>query len=96
MDTCKRGVAQSEEDELLEDEEEKEEDSAQATSGELVFPHSQELFLTLDPIASPNPNVSSWTMTLEKPLLIFVLISHSHNGIAEIVKNKLEKIVAAQ
>ncbi|XP_050818807.1 myb/SANT-like DNA-binding domain-containing protein 2 [Gopherus flavomarginatus] len=57
MDTCKGGVAWSEEDELLEDkeeEEEKEEDSAQAASGESVIPPSQELFLTLEPIAFPH------------------------------------------
>ncbi|EMP40081.1 hypothetical protein UY3_02657 [Chelonia mydas] len=56
VDTCKGGVARSEEDELLEDEEEEEEeeeDSAQVASGESVFPSSKELFLTLDPIASP-------------------------------------------
>ncbi|EMP26664.1 Zinc finger and SCAN domain-containing protein 29 [Chelonia mydas] len=50
VDTCKGGVARSEEDEFLEDEEE---DSAQAASGESVFPPSQELFLTLEPLASP-------------------------------------------
>ncbi|EMP41405.1 Eukaryotic translation initiation factor 4 gamma 3 [Chelonia mydas] len=48
--TCKGGVARSEEDEFLEDEE----DSAQAASMESVFPPSQELFLTLEPIASPH------------------------------------------
>ncbi|EMP29781.1 hypothetical protein UY3_13151 [Chelonia mydas] len=54
MDTCKGGVAaRSEDDEFLEDEEE-EEDSAQAASGESVFPPSQELDLTLDPISSPH------------------------------------------
>ncbi|EMP35296.1 Zinc finger and SCAN domain-containing protein 29 [Chelonia mydas] len=53
MDTCKGGVAWSKEDEFLEDEEEEEEDSAQAASGESVFSSSQELFLTLEPIASP-------------------------------------------
>ncbi|XP_077672415.1 uncharacterized protein LOC144264534 isoform X1 [Eretmochelys imbricata] len=52
VDTCKGGVAWSEEDEFLEDEEE-EEDSAQAASGESVFPPSQELFLMLKPVASP-------------------------------------------
>nr|XP_042716358.1 2-oxoglutarate and iron-dependent oxygenase JMJD4 isoform X2 [Chrysemys picta bellii] len=46
------GVARSEEEESLEDEEE--EDSAQAASGESVFPPSQELFLMLEPIASPH------------------------------------------
>ncbi|XP_074815933.1 uncharacterized protein LOC141991512 [Natator depressus] len=54
MDTCKRGVAWSEEDEFLEDEEEEEEDSTQAASRESVFPPSQELFLMLEPIASPH------------------------------------------
>ncbi|EMP37871.1 Zinc finger and SCAN domain-containing protein 29 [Chelonia mydas] len=56
VDTCKEGVAWSEEDEFLEDEEEdeEEEDSAQAASGESVSPPSQELFLTLEPIASPH------------------------------------------
>ncbi|EMP41909.1 hypothetical protein UY3_00833 [Chelonia mydas] len=54
VDTCKGGVAQREEDELLEDEEEEEEDSAQVASGESVSPPSQELFLTLEPIASPH------------------------------------------
>ncbi|EMP25450.1 Glutamate receptor, ionotropic kainate 1 [Chelonia mydas] len=57
VDTCKGGVAWSEEDEFLEDEEKEEEedddDSAQAASGESVFPPSQELFLMLEPIASP-------------------------------------------
>ncbi|XP_074986224.1 uncharacterized protein LOC142072635 [Caretta caretta] len=54
VDTCKGGVAWSKEDEILEDEEEEEEeDSAQVTSGESVFPPSQELFLTLEPIAFP-------------------------------------------
>ncbi|EMP29729.1 Zinc finger and SCAN domain-containing protein 29 [Chelonia mydas] len=50
VDTCKGGVARSEEDEFLEDEEEEEEeaDSAQGASGESDFPPSQELFLTLD------------------------------------------------
>nr|XP_048713787.1 uncharacterized protein LOC125639932 [Caretta caretta] len=38
---------------LLEDEEE-EEDSEYAASGESIFSPSQELFLTLDPIASPH------------------------------------------
>ncbi|CAM5111982.1 unnamed protein product [Natator depressus] len=53
MDICKGGIARSEEDEFLEDEEEEEEeDSVQAASGESVFPPSQELFLTLEPIAS--------------------------------------------
>ncbi|CAM4551310.1 unnamed protein product, partial [Lepidochelys olivacea] len=50
VDTSKWGVARSEEDEFLEDEEE---DSTQAASGESVFPPSQELFLMLEPIASP-------------------------------------------
>ncbi|EMP34451.1 hypothetical protein UY3_08279 [Chelonia mydas] len=54
MDTCKGGVARSEEDGFLEDEEEKEEDGTQAASGESVFPPSQELFLTLEPVASAN------------------------------------------
>ncbi|XP_048721435.2 uncharacterized protein LOC125643196 [Caretta caretta] len=54
MDTCKGGVARSEEDEFLEDEEEEDEDSAQAASGESIFPPSQELFLTLEPIVSPH------------------------------------------
>ncbi|XP_044852527.1 myb/SANT-like DNA-binding domain-containing protein 2 [Mauremys mutica] len=55
VDTCKWGVARSEEEETLEDEkEEEEEDSAQAASGESVSPPSQELILTLDPIASPH------------------------------------------
>ncbi|XP_043367882.1 uncharacterized protein LOC122459552 [Dermochelys coriacea] len=55
VDTCKGGVAQSKEDELLEDEvEEEEEDSAQVTSGESVFSSSQELLLTLEPTASPH------------------------------------------
>ncbi|EMP40852.1 Zinc finger and SCAN domain-containing protein 29 [Chelonia mydas] len=53
VDTCKGGVAWSEEDDFLEDEEE-EEDSAQVASGESVFPPSHELFLTLEPIASPD------------------------------------------
>ncbi|EMP27725.1 hypothetical protein UY3_15178 [Chelonia mydas] len=52
MDICKGGIARSEEDEFLEDEEEEEEeDSVQAASEESVFPPSQELFLTLEPIA---------------------------------------------
>ncbi|XP_074822120.1 uncharacterized protein LOC141995136 [Natator depressus] len=54
VDTCKGGVARSGEDEFLEDKEEEEEDSAQAASGESVSPPSQELFLTLEPIASPH------------------------------------------
>ncbi|EMP34721.1 hypothetical protein UY3_08140 [Chelonia mydas] len=54
MDTCKGEIARSKEDEFLEDEEEEEEDSAQVASGEFVFPPSQELFLTLEPIASPD------------------------------------------
>ncbi|XP_074812007.1 uncharacterized protein LOC141989135 [Natator depressus] len=52
VDTCKGGVARSEEGELSEDEEE--ENSAQVASGESIFPPSQELFLMLDPIASSH------------------------------------------
>ncbi|XP_053895883.1 myb/SANT-like DNA-binding domain-containing protein 2 [Malaclemys terrapin pileata] len=68
VDTCKGGVARNEEEESLEDKEE--EDSAQAASGECVFPPSQELFLTLESIASPTLKVGSRTMTLEQVLLV--------------------------
>nr|XP_048696879.1 myb/SANT-like DNA-binding domain-containing protein 2 [Caretta caretta] len=67
VDNCKGRVARSEEDAFLENEEE--EDSAQAASGESVFPPNQELFLTLEPIVSPIPKACSRTMTLEKALL---------------------------
>ncbi|XP_043346589.1 uncharacterized protein LOC122455489 [Dermochelys coriacea] len=39
-------------------------------AGKSVFPPSQELFLMLDPIASPDSNAGSRTMTLEKALLV--------------------------
>ncbi|XP_039403525.1 uncharacterized protein LOC120409461 [Mauremys reevesii] len=74
VDTCKGGVARNEEEESLE------ENSAQAASGESVSPPSQELFLILEPIASPHSqgglpdhdpgegtsgaNVSTWPLSI--------------------------------
>ncbi|XP_050795118.1 uncharacterized protein LOC127044371 isoform X2 [Gopherus flavomarginatus] len=83
VDTCKGGVAWSGEEESLED---KEEDSVQAASGEFVFLPSQELFLTLDPIASrhsqgglpdhdpgegtSSANVSTWPLSTPSQRLV--------------------------
>ncbi|XP_023957829.2 uncharacterized protein LOC112059026 isoform X1 [Chrysemys picta bellii] len=82
MDTCQGGVAQSEEEESLEDEEEEEEED----SGESFSPLSQELFLTLEPIASPHfqgglpdhdpeegtsgANVSTWPLSTPSQRLV--------------------------
>ncbi|XP_044886686.1 uncharacterized protein LOC123377624 [Mauremys mutica] len=87
VDTCKGGVARSDEEESLEDEEEEEEEnSAQTASGESVFPPSQKLFLTLEPIASPRSqgglldhdpgegtsgaNVSTWPLSTPSQRLV--------------------------
>nr|XP_042698091.1 uncharacterized protein LOC122172356 [Chrysemys picta bellii] len=83
VDTCKGGVAWSEAEETLEEEEE---DSAHAASGESIFLPSQELILTLDPIASPHSqggllfhdpgegtsgaNVSTWPLSTPSQRLV--------------------------
>ncbi|EMP33612.1 Olfactory receptor 10A4 [Chelonia mydas] len=68
VDTCNGGVSRNREEDFVDEEEEEkeeEEDNAQLASCESVFPGSQDLFITLEPIPSegriPDPEAGEGT-----------------------------------